>query len=390
METKKLLEIIEALSSKYVDFWVDVCNLESPTADKQRVDACGKYFIDKAREKGWSVEINEQENAGNPICITLNPDSKNAPVILSGHIDTVHPVGLFGNPPTKVDGGRIYGPGVTDCKGGIVAGFMAMDALEQVGFKDRPVRLIIQTDEESGSRHSGKKTVGYMCERSKGAVAFLNLEPMGLNKDGLGKATVTRKGIERLSFKVRGKEAHASLCANEGANAIAEAAHKIVELNKLKDAKGITCNIGTIKGGSVSNTVAGYCEFEVDIRYATAQQNQWIKEYVSRIASQNVIDGCSCTVEEVSSRIAMEYSPKNIELLGKINDILGTYGPFTFTESAGMGGSDAAYVTAEGIPCLDSFGTIGGLLHSVGEFGEIWSLTASAKIQALVCALIRD
>ena len=94
MNLKKLFEPVEALSSKYVDFWVDVCNLESPTADKQRVDACGKYFIDKAREKGWSVEINEQEKAGNPICITLNPDSKNAPVILSGHIDTVHPVGL--------------------------------------------------------------------------------------------------------------------------------------------------------------------------------------------------------------------------------------------------------------------------------------------------------
>ena len=68
MEAKKLLEMVEALSSKYVDFWVDVCNLESPTADKQRVDACGKYFIDKAREKGWSVEINEQEKAGNRAC----------------------------------------------------------------------------------------------------------------------------------------------------------------------------------------------------------------------------------------------------------------------------------------------------------------------------------
>ena len=128
----------------------------------------------------------------------------------------------------------------------------------------------------------------------------------------------------------------------------------------------------------------------MDIRYATTQQNEWIREYVGRLASQSAVEGCSCTVEEGSSRIAMEYSPKNIELLGKINEILRTYGPFTFVESGGVGGSDAAYVTAEGIPCLDSFGTTGGLIHSVGEFGEIWSLTASAKIQALVCALIRD
>ena len=37
----------------------------------------------------------------------MNPDAEGTPVTLSGHMDTVHPLGLFGNPPSKIEGGKI-------------------------------------------------------------------------------------------------------------------------------------------------------------------------------------------------------------------------------------------------------------------------------------------
>lgn len=63
----------------------------------------------------------------------MNPESDNQPVALSGHMDTVHPVVLFGTPAVRRENEKIYGPGVMDCKGGIVAGFLAMDALQICG-----------------------------------------------------------------------------------------------------------------------------------------------------------------------------------------------------------------------------------------------------------------
>ena len=51
----------------------------------------------------------------------------------------------------------MYGPGVMDCKGGIVAAIMAMEALEKCGFTERPVQLLLQSDEENGSATSNKK-----------------------------------------------------------------------------------------------------------------------------------------------------------------------------------------------------------------------------------------
>ena len=93
MSVDKLFNEIENLEQDYINFLIDVCNIESPTEDKEGVDAVGKYFIDKANEKGWEVEVFPQPVSGDCVTITLNPNAKGKPVCISGHLDTVHPVG---------------------------------------------------------------------------------------------------------------------------------------------------------------------------------------------------------------------------------------------------------------------------------------------------------
>ena len=119
MLCKTVPETVDVLSQRYIAVWEDICNLESPTLDKAGVDAVGRYLENLAREKGWQVERLPMEKAGDPICITMNPQVLAAPITLSGHIDTVHPVGLFGSPAVRREGDFLYGPGVTDCKGGV-------------------------------------------------------------------------------------------------------------------------------------------------------------------------------------------------------------------------------------------------------------------------------
>ena len=45
----------------------------------------------------------------------------------------------------------------------------------------------------------------------------------------------------------------------------------------------------------------------------------------------------------------------------------------------GNGGSDAAYVTMCGIPCIDSISVDGGLTHSRGEYVLIDTIAEAAK-----------
>jgi len=373
MKCSELFDRIDALMEEYIRVWEDVCNLESPTNDKKGIDAVCRYFVSLAERKGWNVELFRQKIAGDVVKVTFCPDAKAAPVVFSGHMDTVHPVGSFGTPAVHIDGDRIYGPGVCDCKGGVVAAFLAMDALMQCGFSDRPVICLLQSDEEVGSALSGGETIGYICEQAKGAVAFLNCENAQADE-----VTMERKGIVRYRFTVTGIAGHSSTCY-DAANAVTEAAHKIIKLEELKAPDGLTCNCGVISGGTVPNSVAETCTFTADIRFATEAELTWVRSHVAEIAASSAVQGCTCTVEQVSFRPAMERSDLNFALLDTLNRIYDENGLTKLTAQKGMGGSDAAYITRCGIPCVDSVGIIGGHVHSVREYAEISSLAESAK-----------
>ncbi len=382
MKCKEVFEAIGSLNERYLDILEAVCNIESPTDFKRGVDAVGEYFLNMAKSRGWHTEVFEQEVSGNVVVITLNPDAPGEPLSVSGHMDTVHPVGLFGTPAVTRDEKNMYGPGVMDCKGGIVAAFMAMDALEKCGFKDRPVKLFLQSDEENSSKSSSQATINYICERAKGSVAFLNLEGIS------GKtAVLQRKGILRYSFTVHGKALHSSRCA-EGASAIAEAAYKIIELEKMKNPDGLTCSCGVINGGTVANTVPEECTFIADIRFATLDEVREVREKIKEIAENSTIPGCTCDFHEISYRPAMVKSDKNYELLNKMNDIFEANGMPHLEARSCLSGSDAAYVTECGIPCVDNVGTEGKNIHSRDEYIELKSLAEAAKRVAAVAYCI--
>ena len=379
MENKALFEKIDELNDEYVKMWEDFCNIESPTAEKEAVDKASAFLEKVAQKRGWKIERCEQDVAGDVLCFTMNENSTQKPFAISGHIDTVHPIGLFGAPAVKVDGNVMRGPGVLDCKGGVIAGLLAMHALEELGYNKRPIMMLLQTDEEVGSSFSQKATINYICEKAKDAVGFINLE--GYTE---GEVCVARKGVVTFTFKITGVEAHAANCARRGSNAILEAAHKIIELEKLKDHEGLTCNCGVIKGGSVQNTVPGYCEFKANIRFANYEQYDWVSKYVQQIADTVYVQGCSCEVVRSSFRICMTLDDRNLDLLEKMNDIWEKNGLTRLNGRKSSGGSDAADVSDFGIPCIDCLGVKGGGIHSPNEFAYIDSLAHSAKRIAAV------
>ena len=381
MVCNAVFEEIDALFPTYLSFLEEVCNIESPTDYKPGVDATAEAFLRIARERGWETEVLEEPVAGNVACITLNPGAKGAPICLSGHLDTVHPVGMFPTPAVRIEGDKIYGPGTSDCKGGAVAALLAMDALDRSGYCVRPVRLLLQTDEERGSRPSQRRTINYICEKAKDAVAFLNLEP-----HVAGTACIARKGINTYTFTVKGVAAHASLCATRGANAILEAAHKIIELEKYKDDEGLTCVCTVIEAGTTTNTIPDTCVFKADVRFATREQMESMREYARRVAETVYVPGCQTTVTYPQrGRIMMEKTPRNLALLEKLNQVFAENGLPVLQPYCRNGGSDAADVTEAGIPCIDSLGIEGGDLHAPGEFAYIESLRTAARRIVAAC-----
>lgn len=374
MSHLKAFDKIDEQKEIYFDIWEKVCDIESPTSYKAGVDAVGNFFVKMAKKRGWTVEVCRQEVSGDVICITMNSNVDKKALCLSGHIDTVHPVGSFGEKPTYRDHEKIYGPGVTDCKGGVVSAFFAMDILYQCGFCARPIQLLLQTDEETSSRGSKKSTINYICEKAVQGEVFLNLET-----HGAGKVCTSRKGVLTYKFNIDGIEGHTSRCVTEGASAIADAAHKIMELEKLKDDDGITCVCSMISGGTSTNTIPGNCTFTANFRFATNEQYKWIEDFVKKLSQIEHVPGCKCSFEVLGERPAMEEQERNMKILEKVNHIFRQTGLAELEPRMLRGGSDAANVTEFGATCLDNLGSRGGGSHTRHEFAWLESLPEAAK-----------
>lgn len=374
MSYLKAFDKIDELKEAYFDIWEKVCDIESPTNYKPGVDAVGNFFIEMAKKRDWKVEICHQEVSGDVVCITMNSNIDKKPLCISGHIDTVHPVGSFGEKPVHRDNEKIYGPGVTDCKGGVVSGFLAMDALYQCGFNKRPVQMLLQTDEETSSRGSKKATINYICEKAIQGEAFLNLET-----HTTGRVCTSRKGVLTYKFNIDGITGHTSRCVTEGASAIADAAHKIIELEKFKDDNGITCVCSSINGGTTDNTIPGNCTFTANLRFATNEQYEWIQNFVKQLCEISHIPGCKCSFKILGQRPAMEEQERNIKLLEKVNEIFKKIGLVELKPRMLRGGSDAANATEFGATCLDNLGTRGGSSHTINEFAYLESMPEAAK-----------
>ena len=184
-----------------------------------------------------------------------------------------------------------------------------------------------------------------------------------------------------------GKAVHAS-AAHLGKSAIAEAAYKILELEKFKDAEGITASCGIINGGTAANTVPDSCSFVFDFRFQNKEQYDIIKNKITQICQRNCIDGTVCTAEILSERVCMEEKEENVNLYNKINEIFAKLGFETMGRTLSAGGSDAADMSAYSIPTVDGLGVYGCNIHSVNEKAEIYSLPLAAKRLAAIAVNI--
>ena len=189
-------------------------------------------------------------------------------MLVLSHLDTVHPIGTVERDlPVRLDGDRLYGPGVYDMKGGAYLALQAFKTVARQGFAARPIVFLMTPDEEIGS----PTTRPLIEDFARRAACALVTEPA---RDG-GKVVTARKGVGRFDVHVEGRPAHAGSRHADGRNAIREAARQILRVEAMTDyGRGVTTTVGQIAGGTAVNVVPQHCRFVVDLRVETASDGE--------------------------------------------------------------------------------------------------------------------
>ncbi len=354
-----------------LEFLTELVERESFTREKPHVDRLIDFLAAKLGEFGAdAIQRIPQEEVGDFLLATWNPKATDQPYLFLAHIDTVHPIGSLDTMPVRREEGRCYGPGSLDMKAGLVIALEAIQSLclrEQM--PERPIQLLITTDEEIGSPFSEAliKDLAAHC------ALVLVMEPA--TKEGAIKTW--RKGSGKYELVIQGRAAHAGIAPQEGINAIIEFAQQALEIHRLNDLKyGTSVSITLVEGGSAGNVIPARVRAHIDARTITIQAMDNLHAALSDLYPK--MPGAKVSCRRMRHRPPME---RRAELFQRAQRIGQRHGVAIYEAGTG-GGSDGNFTAAMGIDTLDGLGAHGDGAHAPHEHIIIDSLPRQAALIA--------
>jgi glutamate carboxypeptidase len=378
------LEVLKELAARRYDDFVEALeeavNIDSGSYTPDGVNRVADLCEARFRSHGWSVQrIAHRPADGEPqlgdLLIGRLEGAGGPRVLVIGHTDTVFDPGTAAERPFRIEGGRALGPGVSDMKGGLLAGFFAVEVLQEAGFSRLGrITYVNNPDEEIGSPFSH----AHISELAKDADVALVLEGARENGDVVS----ARKGVSDYAIEIVGRAAHAGVEPERGRSAILEAAHKTVALQALNGRwPGVTVNVGVVRGGTRTNVVPERCTIEVDVRSSAEASLQAAEAEVERIAREHTVPDVTATLRQAAGHRPMEKGERAARLAALAADVAHGLG-FELRDAATGGASDANTTSAAGVPTLDGLGPVGGDDHGPKEWIDVTSVVPRVSLLA--------
>ncbi|MBR0967521.1 M20 family metallopeptidase [Bradyrhizobium diazoefficiens] len=348
--------------------WVEI---ETPTEAPEQVNKLISLVAEQYRDLPVTLErIAGVDGCGDHL-VARTIWGQDAPgILVLSHLDTVHPMGFIERLPFRIEGDSAFGPGIYDMKGGAYIAHHAFGAL--CATTDRSplgITHIFTSDEEIGSPNSRA-----LIEREgRKAKYVLVTEPA---RDG-GKIVTGRKGVGRFEVFIKGVPAHAGTRPQDGRSANRELANLILALEGMNDLeRGVTVNVGVVRGGTRPNVTPEEAYAEIDLRVPSFTDAE---EFVGRILGlTSKTDGVTIKVTGGLNRPPYEKNNAGASLYEHAKALAAEIG-FELIDTHTGGGSDGNF-TAAHTATLDGLGVDGKGAHTHYEQLYVSSLEPRARL----------
>src|SRR3984957_15587807 len=348
--------------------WVEI---ETPTEAPDQVNRLATMVADGYRDLPVTIErIAGRSGCGDHLAVRSNWGQDAPGILVLSHLDTVHPMGFIERLPFRIDGDSAFGPGIYDMKGGA---YLAYHAFAQLcAAPERSplgVTQLYVSDEEIGSPTSR----ALIEAEGRKAKYVLVTEPA---RDG-GKIVTGRKGVARFEIFVRGVPAHAGSRPQDGRSAIRELANVIQTLEGLTVLRrGVTVNVGVVRGGTRPNVIAEEAYAEVDLRVPSIADADEIVAKILNLKSRS--EGVSVKVTGELNRPPYEKGNAGAALFEHAKTLAAEIG-FELVDTSTGGGSDGNF-TAPHTATLDGLGVDGKGAHTHYEQMYVSSIEPRARL----------
>lgn len=348
---------------RIINTFIELVKINSTSRNEA---ALREFILKKIRKIGWRPTVDKKGN----IHLTVSGALANGPTILfNAHLDTVVP---GNNVKPKILADRIVSDGTTilgaDDKAGLAALLELLLLCKEKKILFHKLKIIFTVEEEIGLH--GAKALKFQDVQAD--YCFV------LDSDGdVGLVINKAPAQELVDFHIRGRAAHAGLAPEAGINAIKIAALAISKIKSGRIDRETTANIGTIKGGTVTNIIPEEAIVKTEARSHDERKLQkQVRGMIS--AFQNAAQKLGGTVEIIRRR---EYEPVDVPddaPIIKISKLASQKLKLPHKVLTTGGGSDASIIFGYGIPTI---GLCIGMekVHTKEEYITLRNLTLLPK-----------
>ncbi len=370
MNTAKLESFLTSRLPEYLNLLERMVRTNSYSLNPDGVRRVAEITTSAFATFGFTAETVPctDERYGSHLFISRRRESDSAIVFVS-HLDTVfsQEEENQNNFSWRVDGARIYGPGTMDIKGGTVVVYMMLDALRALSpevFERTDWLLGLNAAEEPGVPDFADRLKERTSKATKACLVFES----GKCREESFRIVTSRKGRVQFRIEVEGRAAHSGTSHERGANAVREIARIVESIEALTNYdETLTCNVGVIGGGEVSNRVPHSAWAIGEIRSFRDEPFERAKRFISELAEnptvRSVSDNFSCRVKVSMENLTAPWPPeeRSLRLFNLWRESARELGVDAKEEARG-GLSDANRFWAD-YPTLDGLGPSGDNDH---------------------------
>jgi glutamate carboxypeptidase len=372
---EKLRAAAERAQPALIETLHDMVMIESGSGDVEGLKRMADFTETRLKALGAKTERRKTtRGTGADIVIGSFEGTGSKKLMLMAHMDTVYQTGVLASQPYRVDGIRIYGPGIADDKGGIAVILHALKILGDSGWHDyAKLTVLFNPDEEVGSIGSGE----FIAELADRHDVVLSCEPTTAAPAARFDALLLgASGTATGMMEVKGRASHAGAAPQLGRNALIELAHQLLQTQDVaKSIPGTQLNWTTAQAGTVRNQIPEKAVAGADIRVTVSDGIQKLQAALDERVKQKLVPDTETTVTIEPGRPAF--------VAGDAGRALAREGQAIYAELERQldivemtgGATDAGFANRGGkAVVVESFGLAGFGYHARDEYIDTGSI----------------
>ncbi len=376
--------MIYALDQWDKDFLKDIVCLDTNSEEKKNYLECSNTIERYCKEAGLQVDVFDSKHDGKdqPNLVASLDVGASTTILLCTHYDVV-PAGdedAWNYPPfdTTIKGDLIYGRGVTDNKGNIVAAVSAAKELSSKASSNVNLKILISPNEEVG----GSWGIDYLMNgqpKIRGDFALVvDSSPtyVSIGASGVIAGTMTVHGTQgHAGYPFKFNNAiHLSIPLMQVMLDYVDIRRKVT--SKFPAPAGSPqqtlwgrFSMTVYNAGSKTNTIPGTADISFDCRTIPEEDIEAVAKDIENFFEKAKEEtGVDASLEFMSKHAGWGSDPENDFIKrfhSAVIEVTGTEIPL----SADLGGNDGYYFTSHGIPTA-CFGTIAddSNFHGIDEW----------------------